>query len=476
MTESDSVQPATNSSGSLRARLLMGALAWIIVALALAGWGLRNLFKEHIEQQLQAQLVLHLNQLSVAVNMQPTGKIAVTQMISDSRFEQPLSGLYWQIDELQTDAQSKRTSVAHEAVASSRSLWDQALSIPDTTDSSPSSRNYRSMVLKGSDGEALLAVTRNLQLPDANAPLLRLAVAANSSLMSEPLQRFTSMLLLTLGILALGLAIAVLIQLQLALQPLKQLRQRLTAVLNGDSSNLEGRFPRELQPLVNEFNKVLNANADMVQRARTQAGNLAHAVHTPLTILSNAAEREPGPFAKLVREQTSTAQRQIDYHLARARAASAARTSGLRTPVLAPLQALVRTMQKLHAQRQLQFHLHDITPPTLAFRGEEQDLYELMGNLIDNAGKWATSRIEISARQLPDAQLLELTIDDDGPGLSDDERTRIFERGVRLDEQRPGSGLGLDIVRELAQTYGGDISASASPLGGLRMQLRLPSL
>ena len=461
------------SPGSLRTRLLIGALAWIIVALALAGWGLRNLFKEHIEQQLQAQLVLHLNQLSVATNIGADGKLAVTPLSSDARFEKPLSGMYWQVDELRINAQ-QQPEVAREASARSRSLWDQALALPQIAESAAPGQNYRTTTLHDGEGRTLLAVTRNLQLPESQAPPLRLTVAADSALMSEPLQRFTHMLLLTLGALALGLAIAVLIQLQLALKPLQLLRQRLTAVRSGDTQTLEGQFPQELQPLVNEFNKVLQTNADIVQRARTQAGNLAHAVHTPLAIMGNAAENEHGPFGQLVREQTAIAQRQIDHNLARARAATAARATGLRTPVREPLEALVRTMQKLHADRHLQFVLAADTTEPLAFRGEEQDFYELMGNLIDNAGKWASSRVDISARAI-DADMLELTVDDDGPGLNAEQRTLAFERGVRLDEQRPGSGLGLDIVRDLAQTYGGDVTALASPLGGLRVRLRLPA-
>ncbi|QIL81344.1 ATP-binding protein [Diaphorobacter sp. HDW4A] len=468
-------EPATlpTSSGSLRTRLLIGALAWIIVTLALAGWGLRNLFKEHIEQQLETQLVLHLNQLSAAVNVQPGGKIAVIPLASDNRFEQPLSGLYWQIDELRLDEQ-QHPQVTREAMARSRSLWDQALAMPTAVRFATSGKNYRALTLHDSENNTLLAVTRNLQLPDANSPPLRLTIAADSALMTEPLQRFTSMLLLTLGILALGLAIAVLIQLQLALQPLKQLRERLSAVRNGDASTLEGRFPQELQPLVNEFNKVLHTNAEIVQRARTQAGNLAHAVNTPLAILRNAAEHETGSLARLVTEQASTAQRQIDHHLARARAASAARSSGLRTPVLAPLQALRRTMEKLHAERGLHFDMNDV-PPELAFRGEEQDFFELMGNVIDNAGKWATGRVVVNAALSHDSMMLEITVDDDGPGLSEHERELVFQRGMRLDEQRPGSGLGLDIVRDLAQTYGGEVQALESPMGGLRMRLLLPA-
>jgi len=280
------------------------------------------------------------------------------------------------------------------------------------------------------------------------------------------------MLLLALAMLGLGLGLAVAVQLQLALRPLKLLRQGLARVRSGAAAQLAGRYPQELEPLVAEFNHVLLENADMVQRARTQAGNLAHAVHTPLSILANAAAQEHGPLALLVQEQVASARRQVDYHLARARAAAAVRATGLRTPVLPPLRALLRTMQRLHAERHLAFELAPQAQDG-AFRGEEQDLYELLGNLIDNAGKSARQRVVIDV-QCVQGQLC-FTIDDDGPGIPEEEREHMFERGVQLDEQRPGSGLGLDIVRALAETYGGSVQALASPLGGARLCLRLPA-
>lgn len=450
-------------AGSLRLRLLAGTLAWIVLAVAVAGWGLRTLFLEHITQQLQAQLLLQLNQLSAAVDWTPDKGVTVAPMAGDARLEQPLSGLYWQVDEGGARPRA--------AVARSRSLWDQALSLPPPPAQYPAA-GYGVLHLQDAQGHALLAVARPLQLPEQAAPPLRVVVAGDRALLAEPLQRFTRLLLAALAMLALGLAVAAALQLHFALQPLKLLRQRLAAVRSGEAAQLTGDFPRELQPLVGEFNHVLSENADMVQRARTQAGNLAHAVHTPLSIMANAAAQEQGTLAQLVQEQVTRARRQVDYHLARARAAAAVRATGLATPVLPPLRALLRTMQRLHAQRHLEFEVaseaHDA-----AFRGEEQDLYELLGNLIDNAGKWARSRVVVDVRQ-HDGELC-FTVDDDGPGIAAEQRERMFERGVQLDERRPGSGLGLDIVRTLAETYGGSVQALASPLGGARLRLLLPA-
>ena len=451
----------TDSGGSLRLRLLAGTLAWMLLTIALAGWGLRALFQDHITQQLQTQLVMQLNHLSGAVDWAPDGRVSLAPMGTDARLGQPLSGLYWQIDRLGPQPQV--------GVARSRSLWDQTLTIPASQDAA---QGERVLVQCDALGHDLVAVARTLQLPDDDAPPLRLVVAADKALVAEPIQRFTHMLLLALGMLGLGLAAAVAMQLHLALRPLQLLRARLADVRGGQAAQLAGRFPQELQPLVNEFNHVLAENADMVQRARTQAGNLAHAVHTPLTILANAADGQATPLARLVQEQVASARRQVDYHLARARAAAAVRATGLATPVLEPLRALLRTMARLHGARGLSFELAD-GAQDLAFRGEAQDLYEMLGNLMDNAGKWARTRVVVDVRR--EGQQLCFTVDDDGPGIPEEQRQRMFERGVQLDERRTGSGLGLDIVRALADSYGGSVQALASPLGGARLVLRLPA-
>lgn len=449
--------------GSLRVRLLAGTITWMLLSIVLAGWALRALFQDHITQQLQAQLVTQLDQLSAAVDWPPSGAVVVSPAPADPRLTQPLSGLYWQIDRL--------GDVPETAVARSRSLWDQVLALPPDAGAMPTG-GHRVIQIPDAQKHTLLVVTRTLQLPEEGAPPLRLSVAGDKELLAEPLQRFTRLLLIALGMLAAAMAVAVAAQLHLALRPFRLLRTRLAAVHQGDAVQIEGEFPRELQPLVSEFNHVLAENADMVQRARTEAGNLAHAVNTPLSVLANAASKGSGPFAQLVQEQVDSARRQVGYHLARARAAAAVRATGLRTPVLPPVQALLRTMQRLHADRELVFEL---APEAQEgdFRGEEQDLYELLGNLIDNAGKWARSRVVVNV-QRQGAQLC-FDVDDDGPGVPEELRGRMFERGVRLDEQRPGFGLGLDIVRALVQSYGGSVHALASPLGGARLRLCLPS-
>lgn len=449
---------------SLRLRLLVGTLVWILVSIIAAGWGLSSLFQRHISTQFQAELKTHLDQLTAALAINADGKPSVPLPLSDPRFDKPYSRLYWQIDQVQNGTQP-----AVAGLLRSRSLWDAVLKAPASILADKPEQIYS---IAGPDGHALSVLERVVHPDEDAAPVLRLMIAADQRLMAEPIERFTRMLVLSLGVLGIGLMLAAIVQVLTGLRPLGQLRRKLGAVRDGRARGIEGDFPTEVQPLVDDFNGVLSINAEIVNRARTQAGNLAHAVKTPLAILANAAEREDTPLARLVIEQVAMARRQVDYHLARARAAAAVQASGLRTLVRAPLEALVRVMGRLHAGRGLEVVLL-CASEELAFRGEEQDLQEMLGNLLDNACKWAASRVTVSVAL--EGQDLLFSVDDDGRGLSAAECEKVFKRGVRADEQAAGSGLGLAIVRDLAVLYGGGVHAERSSAGGLRVVLRLPA-
>ena len=241
----------------------------------------------------------------------------------------------------------------------------------------------------------------------------------------------------------------------------------------GRSQHLQGRFPLEVQPLIDDFNGVLDRNAEVVARARAQAGNLAHALKTPLAILGQAARGAgPGELPVLVAEQVDLAQRQLNWHLARARAAAAPHRPGQRTALGPVLAGLLRAMDKLHAERRLQLAAGDGLAG-LAFAGEEQDLQEMRGNLLDNACRSARAAVAVHAeRQGP---WLRITVDDDGPGIAPEQRAAVLQRGVRLDESRAGSGLGLAIVVDLAQRYGGTLTLGTAGAGGLSACLSLPA-
>ena len=294
-------------------------------------------------------------------------------------------------------------------------------------------------------------------------------------------RRFNGVLAASLAGLLLLLCAAAVAQVAVGLAPLRALQRTLAGVRQGRSQRLDGQFPAELQPLIDDFNAVLERNAQVVARARTQAGNLAHAIKTPLAAMAQAAATaatRPGEtteLAALVQEQTAVARRHVDWHLARSRAAAAHGLPGARVALAPVLAGLLRVMERVHAARGLRLVCEPVDP-RFAFAGELQDLQEMLGNLLDNACQWARSEVRLGASLLaqPQGQRLSITIDDDGPGIDAARRDAVMARGVRLDESLPGSGLGLAIVHELAGLYGGRLTLGASDIGGLRVELALP--
>ena len=259
------------------------------------------------------------------------------------------------------------------------------------------------------------------------------------------------------------------------LSPLDRLRGRLSAVRDGHERRLDGRYPTEVQPLVDDLNALLEHRDQTVRRAIAKAGDLAHALKTPLAVLAREAEvadaAGQGELAAVMRQQIERMRRQMDYHLAHARAAASGATSGAHCAVLASADGLARTLLRLHADRGLAIHVDVAREHTV--RSEREDLDEMLGNLLDNACKWARSQITIASSATGTATLI--TVDDDGPGLDASMRDAVLQRGVRADEAAPGSGLGLAIVRDLAELYGGSIALTSAPSGGLRARLQLPS-
>ena len=435
------------------------------------GWGLGKLFRQHVEAQFHAELRTHLDQLTAHITLDAQGRAQLALPLSEPRFGRPYSGYYWQVDAIGPTG----ASIAP-ALLRSRSLWDVALAVPEDALAEGDIHVHQ---VVGPQGKYLGLVERSVHLddsPDGKPHTLRLLAAADADLMAEPVSRFNGALWLALGVLGAGLVLAAVVQVSVGLSPLRALRTALARVRGGEVPRLAGDFPVEVAPLVEEFNTVLAHNADVVERARTHAGNLAHALKTPLSVLANAAqakEQQDPELARLVLEQIGVARRQVDYHLARAQAAAATRVPGAKTVLVPVVEGLVRVMQRIHAQREVAITVHP-WPAALAFRGEAQDLQEMLGNLLDNACKWAKHRVEIGAHS--EGANLTLTLDDDGPGLDVPQRDAVMRRGVRADEQVPGSGLGLAIVDDLARLYGGRVDLLDSPLGGLRAALTLPAV
>ncbi|MGV3655435.1 MAG: sensor histidine kinase [Noviherbaspirillum sp.] len=466
------VRATAHRSRSLRFRLLAATLAGLAVALLLAGFVLHDLFRAHVLRQFESGLAQQLDQLTARLEFDADGKPAIAQQsLSDPRWQRPYSGLYWQIDRLEPDGR-QRTGVLR-----SRSLWDAHLRLPG---GSMTDGKVRAHEGRGPQGARLLLLERTVRPPEGGASGWRLIVAADLKETNQAVNRFAMVLALSLTVLLALLSLAGWAQVAIGLQPLRALQQGLRDVRRGRSQSLQGAYPAEMQPLVDEFNNVLARNAEVVSRARTQAGNLAHALKTPLTVLDQAASRTLGTgdsdLARLVREQTALARRHIDWHLAQARMAATQRLPGQRTDVGAVAEGLMRVMRRIYAGRRIAIDASMAEGPLL-FAGEEQDLQEMLGNLLDNACKWTGSRVTVSARLLTSgaAPRIAIQVADDGPGIEPWHMESVLARGVRLDETVPGSGLGLAIVRDIARMYGGELTLQPAAGAGLEAVLVLPA-
>jgi signal transduction histidine kinase len=293
--------------------------------------------------------------------------------------------------------------------------------------------------------------------------------------MANDIHAFRNSVIWWLGGLAVLLAIGIALLIRWGLRPLRQVRRDLRKIREGDIPHLEGNYPSEIEPLVEDLNALIDSNREIVERARTHVGNLAHALKTPLAVLQNEAAASEAPLAAKVAEQTGIMRTQVEHHLNRARIAAQANVLGAVTTIEPALAALVRVMGKVHQERDLSIATE--LAADLRFRGEKQDFEEMAGNLLDNACKWARSRVRVSAeREDGRRPFIRLAIDDDGPGLPPEDRDAALARGGRLDESKPGSGLGLSIVSDIATSYAGRFSLDASPHGGVLARLDLPAV
>ena len=454
---------------SLRVRLLAATLVAMAVALVLAGLLLAGLFRDHVLHQFSQNLTAQLDQITARLDFDAAGQPQIDPRgLSDPRWSRPYSGLYWQVD-------GAGPALQH-GVLRSRSLWDASLSVPADALADGVVHVHE---VDGPGGARLLVAERTVTGSGAPAAPWRLIVAADLRETVRAADRFNGVLAASLAVLLALLCTAALIQVAIGLAPLRALQRALAAVQAGTARRLEGSFPSEVQPLVDDFHAVLQRNDEVVARARTQAGNLAHAIKTPLAAMSQAAalaQQRPeagAELATLVQEQVDVARRHVDWHLARARAAAAHGVPGARVPVQPVVGGLLRVLERVHAERGLVLQCAPIAPD-LAFAGEVQDLQEILGNLLDNACKWARHTVQVSAARAGPGGALRIVIDDDGPGIDAGRREAVMARGARLDESVPGSGLGLAIVHELVGLYGGTVQLLAAPAGGLRVELGLP--
>jgi signal transduction histidine kinase len=449
---------------SLAFRLFASAAAWTLVVLPVTAILLVSLYRAAVERNFDARLNVYLTSLVASTTEGSGAKPKEPANLGEPIFTIPFSGWYWQIKPLDGAARP---------VYVSDSLLDQQLKLPSQDAVPPDTSLTRRVYADGPEQQRLRIVERQIRPAGPQSAPYSYAVAGDAAEIARDLAEFTYLLIAALAVLGLGLLVATFFQVRFGLQPLRAVRQDLAQIRSGEAEKLEGELPVEIRPLQQELNALIQSNREIVDRARTHVGNLAHALKTPLSVISNEARTHKGPLSDKVVEQAEIMRTQITHHLDRARVAARSSVIGDITEVAGVLQALKRTLDRIYEERGIDLEVS--CRDGLKFQGEKQDFEEMIGNLLDNACKWARSQVTAEARRADGAASFTVVVDDDGPGLTGDERAKIGKRGQRLDESKPGSGLGLSIVADLAHLYKGRLELEPSPEGGLRARLELPA-
>jgi signal transduction histidine kinase len=455
--------PLRSHRYSLGARLFLSAAICCALVLVLAGIGLTTFYRRSAERGFDERLSVYIKELIADLAAPPETERQAIGDLGEPRFDLPLSGWYWQIIRLDGERPSIRAS---------RSLVGGQL--PKLLDQpiAPNARGLRESYISGPDDRSLRILEREIDVGEDGR--FTVAVAAPSDEIDADIRDFRFALTMTFLLLGLALVASTIVQVRYGLRPLKRLGAAVGMVRTGEAPRIIGDYPPDLAPLAGELNLLIDANHEILDRARTQVGNLAHALKTPLSVVLNEAEAGDGNLPQTVKTQAAIMRDQVQYYLDRARAAALSGALGGVAEIAPSLDALIRTFAKIAQGRSIAGS-HGV-PASARFRGDRQDLEEMLGNLLDNAFKWARAQVTVSLGRPDGVGRIVLLIDDDGPGLPDEALADVLKRGRRLDEGTPGSGLGLSIVVDLAKLYGGELTLERSPLGGLRARLVLPSV
>ncbi len=439
---------------TLTFRLVITSLAWVTLTLVIVAILLTILFQRHIEEYFDAFMFDHMEESIAAARINDQGQLFLTWIPADPRFMNPHSGWYWQIYE------------ENKLVAGSESLLNDTINFK-----LPGADNYTQIQkVTGPGNEALRALVLDVKLK-GSSKLYTFAIAGSVNSIRRDVEGFTSKLGVTLIILGTGLLIVVWLQIRFGLKPLRVLKNSLSNIRTGREDRLPENFPGEIQPVVHELNALLDHSESLLERARTQVGDLAHALKNPLTVIRNEAGEIKDRRGQLIREKSDAMRAYVERYLSRARAAGSANIIGASVPVQPIAKDICYLMARMYQDKNIDIVLKDLMG--LHFKGDAQDLEEMLGNLMDNACKWAGAKVVVSGEQR--GTRLMINIEDDGPGIPEDQTGTVLQRGRRLDETVPGSGLGLAIVIDLANLYNGSLTLHKSGLGGLDARLELPS-
>jgi signal transduction histidine kinase len=432
--------------------MIVIAAAWISLLLFGGGWALDRVLTDAVSDNFDDQMQYVLTAMVASAEIDPVGDVRLNRPLGDQRFLETNSGIYYQI-----------SGAGHEDFPS-RSLWDRRLQTPPTKHKKPFYYNSNQF-----PDEPLRVATRTVRLPDSDVQWTFL-VAQNLDGLDAQIAELRTVLVTSFALLAVGLIGLAALQTLYGLWPLRDVRREIAEMRSGRKHRIdEGSLPDEVMPMVTELNALIDHNEKQAEEARRHAGNLAHALKTPLTVVMNSAMARAPDLSEAVIREATTMRRQVDHHLARARAVGRRGHSHSRADIWPSLESVERAVGRLYAHVRLDMS----GVKDLAVRVERQDLDEMLGNLIENAAKYGGGSVFVTVEDA--GEFAEILIEDDGQGIPANERERIFDRGVRLDTGKPGTGLGLAIVRDVAEIYNGEVALEESEdMGGLQVRLRLP--
>ena len=436
--------------GSIAANIFLFSALWLIAALAATAFLLTELYSRALDSSLIESLEFHIESL-VGISLTDGAARLGNDALSDPRFQRPASGWYWQV----RDAEGGIVSFSSSLVGSE---------LPGSPEITPR-QNPQITSATDAFGSRIRMVKRRISIAGTEHDFI---VTGNLDEIYAQVSDFRGQTLIVLGAVGAMLAAMSALVARFALRPVTRLRGALEQVREGEVQTVRGSYPAELAPLAEELNELLRSNAQIIERARSQVGNLAHGLKTPIAVLRNEANGKKGDLARIVFDQSQKMADLVAAYLDRARLSARTAVVGQRADTGAVLKRLVRVMEKIHDGKSVRLDLR--TQPSPWFRGEESDLEEMIGNLLDNACKWAKGRVSVAVMSVPSKDgALAISVEDDGPGLDLEDIERATRRGVRLDEKTPGSGLGLDIVKELVDVYGGNMKMERAASGGLRV-------
>lgn len=432
---------------SLKSRLVLAAVVWLTAMIIAAGVTVPSQVYKYMVTDTKSQLSIYMDEITGNLEVNKEGKLTLSTQLSDPRFSQPYSGLYWSASTPDNQIRS-------------RSLWDRTIEF-----------DKKNSDAFGAKNEPLIYIKSSVYFPEYNKPITIL-IGIDEQPIEDTVSDLMGELWVILALLYLGVLAVIFVQIAWSLSPLTKMHKELSQLRQGDRTALGDDYPRDIAPVVYDLNALLFHYQELLERARHHAGNLSHALKTPLSVLKNEIQYLPESNQKQLLDPVNQIQSQIDYHLGRARMAGTINILSVKSSPAERIDAISMAFDKVYAEREVTL-INEIESE-LEVSVEQSDLDEMVGNLLENGYKWANSIIRVYSETV-DSNNINIIIEDDGPGIPEQQLEHVVKRGVRLDETTPGTGLGLNIVSEMAHSYRGSVALSRSSMGGLKAILTFKS-